>query len=238
MYGLKVHVPRLEKPITLPVLPPQGQVTIDMLMHYDDARAYRVVSESWGPEPEKEEASVTIDPQQLTGMKLGSPLPISRIATMLEQIQKKLEDAPIIENMVERIGVSRPGEDEWVLPLGVRSVLLPSPTWRKATREDTDYGDRWVRLKPSDEVVHQPLQKLRIVMDETVSEEDHARLREYFKSGSTIILHWHYSRGNVQRFSYFVRGESVLPKQAVILERSVKFLQDGVDSQEQEKKED
>ena len=227
MYGLKVNVPRLEKLITLPVLPPHGQVTVDMLTHHDSEQRYSVVSDSLGPEPEKEEASVTIDPQQLTGIKLGSRLPISRIAAILEQIQKKLEDPPIFRDVIERVEISRPGEETWRLPKEVRGVLLPSPTWRKGTHEDTEYGDSWAQHKLSNEVVHQPLQVLRIVVDGAVSEEDHERIRKYLRAGSTIVLHWYYSRGHVQRLSYYIQSESMLPKEAVILERSVKFIQEG-----------
>ncbi len=226
---LKVYVPRLEKPIILPVLSPQDETIVDTLTKHDDEQTYRVTRDSWRleAEAEVEETSVVIDPQLLTGMKLGSRLPLTRIATILEQLQKKIEDSPVIRDMVDRIGISRVGEEEWLLPRGVRGVLLPSPTWRRGIHEDTEFGDSYVRSKPNDEVVHQPRQTLRIVMDGTVPATEQARIREYLEPGNTVVLHWHYHRGEVERFSYFVQSEPVLPERGVILERGVRFVQQG-----------
>ena len=232
LHKLKVYVPRLEKPIILPVLSPQDETIVDTLMTHDSEQTYRVTRDAWrlDAEAEVEEASVAIDPRLLAGVKLGSRLPLTRIATIFEQLQKKVEDSPVLRDMIDRVGISRIGEEEWLLPPGVRGVLLPSPTWRRGIHEDTEFGDSYVRRKPNDEVVHQPRQTLRIVLDGTVSEAEQARIREYLEPGSTVTLHWHYHRGHIDRFSYFVQSAAMVPKHGIILERGVRFMQNGFET--------
>ena len=132
---------------------------------------------------------------------------------------------PILRNAIERIGISRNGEEEWLLPPGVRGVLLPSSTHRRGIHTDSDMGDTHVRRAINDEVVHQPQQMLRFVMDRTITEEEVARIRNYLDLGSEVTLHWHDGRLDLD-VSYIVLGESG-EAPARILERTVKFVQRG-----------
>ena len=223
LYSLAVHVPRLEKPIVVPVLSPGDEIIIDTLGGREDEQTYRVTRSSWLSK-RREEASAAIDPESLTGIKLGGQLPSTRIATILERLEKTIGDVPVLRNAIDRIGMSRVGEEEWLLPPGVRGVLLPSATHRRGLHTDTTLGDTHVRRKANDEVVHQPQQTLRIVMDETVSKEERARIRDYLDLGNAITLHWH-SGQTVARLSYVVLSESVLEKPATMLERGVRYVE-------------
>ena len=221
LYNLAVHVPRLEKPIDVPVLSSGDEIIIDTLdSREDEPQTYRVTRSSWLSKPWKE-ASTAIDPESLTGIKLGGQLPLTRIATILERLEKATADVPVLRNAIDPIGISRSGEEEWLLPPGVRGVLLPSATYRQGIHTDTALGDTQVRRKANDEVVRQPRQTLRIVMDETVSEGERARIRDYLGLGNAVTLHWH-SGGSVVPVSYVVLSESVLEKRATMLERGVR----------------
>ena len=229
LYDLEVHVPRLEKPIVVPVLSPGNEVIIDTLGSRDAEQTYIVTAmRSPGSSRRREKATTTISPKSLTGVKLGGPLPLRRIATVFERLEKNIGDEPDFRDAIPRIGISRVGEEreeeEWLLPRGVRGVLLPSPTHRQGIHTDTELGDTWVRRAANDEVVHQPQQVLRIVMDETVTEEERARIRSYLKLGSEVTFHWH-RRGPDAELSYIVEGESVMETPAMILKRTVKFVE-------------
>ena len=234
LHKLTVHGGRMEKQIILPVLSPQDEIIVDTLVNRDGEQTYRVTRDSWRLEPESEEevASVTIDPQLLASMKVGSRPPLTRIATILERLEKTIGDSPVLRNAIDPIGISRPGEQEWVLPPGVRGVLLPAPTWRRGIHTDTALGDSHVRRQVNDEVVHQPQQMLRIVMDETVTEEEQARIRQYLDLGSLVTLHWHSGKSS-EGLSYVVLSEAVLPKRAVILERGVRYVQQDASTEDE-----
>lgn len=225
LYDLEIHVPRMQKPIVVPVLSPGDEVIIDTLGSDDDEQTYSVTavrnSRSWR---RREEATTTIDPKSLTGIKLGGPLPLTRIATVVERLEKKIGDESVLRNVRPRIGISRIGEREWLLPSGVRGVLLPAPTRRRGTHEDTEMGDTHVRRAVNEEVVRQPQQVLRVMMDRTVTEEELTRIRSYLEPGSIVTLHLH-DGGPDAELTYTVEGEIVGMTPAVILERSVKFLE-------------
>jgi hypothetical protein len=223
LYNLAVHVARLEQAIVVPVLSPGDEIIIDTLGSRDGKQTYRVTRSSWLSKRRKE-ASAAIDPESLTGIKLGGQLPLTRIATILERLEKTTADVPVLRNAIDPIGISRAGEEEWILPPGVRGVLLPSPTQRQGLHTDTALGDTHVRRKANDEVVHQPQQTLRIVMDETVSEQERARIRDYLDLGNAVTLHWHNGR-SVSRLSYDVLGKSVFEKPATMLERGVRYVE-------------
>ncbi len=223
LYSLAVHVPRLEKPIVLPVLSPGAEYIIDTLGAREGEQTYRVTRSSW-LSMRRQETSAAIDPKSLTGIKLGGQLPLTRIATILERLEKTIGDAPIFRDAIDPIGISRVGEAEWLLPPGVRGVLLPSATRRRGLHTDTALGDTHVRRKANDQVVHQPQQMLRIVMDETVSQEERARIRDYLDLGNAVTLHWHGGR-SVARLSYVVLSESLSEKPATVLERGVKYVE-------------
>ena len=224
LYNLAVHVPRLENPIGVPVLSPGDETIIDTLSARDDEQTYRVTRSSW-LSMRCQETSAAIDPKSLTGIKLGGQLPLTRIATILERLEKTMGDVPVLRDEIDPIGISRMGEAEWLLPPGVRGVLLPSATRRRGLHRDTALGDTHVRRKANDEVVHQPQQTLRIVMDETVSQEERARIRDYLDLGNAVTLHWH--RGpSVARLSYVVlNDEFLLEKPATVLERGVRYVE-------------
>ena len=226
VYDRVVHVPRLEKPIAVPVLSPGAEIIIATLVGRDGGQTYRVMRNVWWWPRPREEASTTIDPKSLTGMKLGGHLPLTRIATMLEHLEKKIGDVPVFRNAIERIGISRDGEEEWLLPPGVRGVLLPSSTERRGIHTDSEMGDTDVRRAVNDEVVHQPQQMLRIVMDGTITEDEAARIRNYLDLGSEVTFHWHAGRLDFD-VSYIVLGKSGGEAPARILERTVKFVQRG-----------
>lgn len=227
LYDLEVHVPRLKNPIVVPVLSPGDEVIIDTLDSRDEEQTYAVytvrdpqLSLRW------EEASTTINPKSLTGVKLGGDLPLRRIATVFERLEKKIGDVPVLRNALPRIGISRDGEEEWILPRGVRGVLLPPATHRRGIHTDTEMGDRSVRRAANDEVVHQPQQVLRLVIDETVTEEELTRIRGYLELGSLVTLHWH-GGGPDAELSYIVEGKIGRTAPAMILERTVKFVERG-----------
>ena len=223
VYNVKAYVPSLSRPIVLPVLSAQDEIIIDTLADEDDEQTYRVTRGGWFRK-NKKETSTTIDLGSLTGMKLGGPLPLTRIATMLDRLEATLADTPILRKAMGRIGVSRPGEAEWLLPPGVRGVLLPSSTRRKGIHTDTAFGDARVQRRVNDQVVDQPQQRLRIVMDETISPEEDARIREYFAAGSEFTLHWHNPQLETT-VSYLVRSETARDTPAVILERGVTYVE-------------
>ena len=224
LYDLEVHVPRLETPIVVPVLSPADEVIIDTLGSRDDEQTYSVtaVRNSWSSR-RRAEATTRIDPKSLTGVKLGGPRPLRRIATVLERLEKKFGDEPVLRNAIPRIGMSRLGEEEWLLPRGVRGVLLPSPTHHRGIHIDTEMGDTHVRRAANDEVVHQPQQVLRLIVDGTVPEDELARIRGFLELGSLVTIHWHRS-GPDAVLSYTVEGETVGEAPAMVLERTVKFV--------------
>ena len=225
LYDLEVHVPQMEKPLVVPVLSPGDEVIIDTLGSGDDEQTYSVTAaQNSQSSRRREKATTTIDPKSLTGVKLGGPLPLRRIATMLEGLEKKIGDESVLRNAIPGIGISRVGEEEWLLPQGVRGVLLPPPTHRRGIHTDTGMGDTHVRRAANDEVVHQPQQVLRIVMDGTVTEEELTRIRSYLDLGNEVTLHWHHGWPDVD-LSYVVVGKSVWEAPAMILERSVKFVE-------------
>ena len=223
LYNVAVNVSRLETPIIVPVLSPGDEIIIDTLDSRENEQTYRVTRSSWLSKRRKE-ASTAIDPKSLTGIKLGGQLPLTRIATILERLEKATADVPVLRNAIDPIGISRSGEEEWLLPPGVRGVLLPSATRRQGIHTDTALGDPHVRRKANDEVVHQPQQTLRIVMDETVSEDERARIGGYLDLGNAVTLHWH-SGGGVVPVSYVVLSKSVLEKPATMLERGVRYVE-------------
>lgn len=143
---------------------------------------------------------------------------------MLERWEKKIGDEPVLRNAIPRIGMSRPGEEEWLLPRGVRGVLLPSPTHRRGIHIDTEMGDNYVRRAANDEVVHQPQQVLRLIVDRTVTEDELARIRGFLELGSLVTIHWHRGDPDVV-LSYTVEGEIVGEAAAVVMERSVRFVE-------------
>ena len=221
LYNVKVHVPPLDAVITLPVVSPHDEIVVDTLVPEDEQCTYRVTRKR-GLRKNAKVTSTTINPSALKGLQLGGRRPVNRIAGILEQVWKRLEDTPVLRNAIEQIGISRPGEPEWILPQGVRGVLLPPPTHKHGIHTNTKFGDERVKRKANREVVDQPEQTLRLVIDETVSEDDLLRIRQYLAGDSEVTIHWHYGKATLH--AYVVVSKSIFERPATILERGLKFL--------------
>ena len=81
-----------------------------------------------------------------------------------------------------------------------------------------------MRRAANDEVVHQPQQMLRLIVDRTVTEDELARIRGFLELGKLVTIHWHQG-GPDAVLSYTVEGEIVGEVPAMILERNVRFIE-------------
>ena len=168
-----------------------------------------------------------IDPPRFGGVKIGRKTATRAIADILENVEKRIADSPVVRTVGNVVSMSTPNKENWTLPSGVLAVLLPdsSETRRTHIQDTTGMGSAWRQMRPtgSSAGTHTPREAMRVVIDpDEISDGDKKRLREYLDD-TEITLHLDRKRWPTAKYTIRTRGGWY--KEAAILERDVEYMQ-------------
>ena len=168
-----------------------------------------------------------IDPKKYAGVQTRGVTALRKIAETLENVERVVRDSPVLQNVGNMLGISRPGEDPWPLPSGVLAVLLPnkSETRRTHIQDETTLGSNWRQNRPSGSSAgtHVPKEVMRVVVDpEKLSRNDERKLLSYLDHGE-IVLHYNRHQSPIAR--YWILATLDPPQGARVFKRYVAYEQ-------------
>ena len=123
-------------------LPSGIEYCIDTLSGRSDAQEY-YTTYGWKRRLRWPTKRWRIDPGKYAGVQIRGVTALRKIAETLESVEKEVRDSPVLRSTGNRVAISRPNEDPWVLPSGVLAVLLPDESetrrthaggWRRSRR--------------------------------------------------------------------------------------------------------